>query len=71
LSGDVPLELARRLADQSSILIPRFASHPYRDPRAPQNLTPVGALERELGRRMGDPSVIERRVRHFLATLGA
>jgi hypothetical protein len=71
LSGVVPKEEARRIADQSARLIPRFASHPYRDPRAPQNLTPVGALERELGRRMGDASLIERRVRHFLASLGA
>jgi hypothetical protein len=71
LSGDVPIETARLIADRSALLIPRFASHPYRDPRAPQNLTPVGALERELGRRMGDSSVIERRVRHFLASLGA
>lgn len=71
LSGSVPLAEALRLADQSTLLIPRFASHPYRDPRAPQNLTPVGALERELGRRMGDPGLIERRVRHFLASLGA
>ena len=71
LSGAVPLALARAIADQSARLIPRFASHPYRDPRAPQNLTPVGALERELGRRMGDAALIERRVRHFLAGLGA
>lgn len=71
LSGAVPKEEARRIADQSARLIPRFASHPYRDPRAPQNLTPVGALERELGRRMGDAALIERRVRHFLAGLGA
>ncbi|MFN3429935.1 MAG: hypothetical protein ACK46X_08280 [Candidatus Sericytochromatia bacterium] len=71
LSGAVPLEDAKAIAHQSALLIPRFASHPYRDPRAPQNLTPVGALERELGRRMGDAALIERRVRHFLAGLGA
>jgi len=32
--------------------------------------TLVGALERELGRRMGDKAVIERRLRTFLASVG-
>ena len=30
-------------------------SEPHIDPRAPQNLVPIGALERELRHRMGDP----------------
>lgn len=67
----VPLDKAKEIADQSTYLIPQYASHPSRDPRAPQNLTPVGALERELGRRMGDRAVIERRLRGFFASLGA
>jgi len=79
LQGIVRLELYREavlldkaveIADQSTYLIPQYASHPSRDPRAPQNLTPVGALERELGRRMGDRAVIERRLRSFFASLG-
>jgi len=70
LFSDLPLETAQEIADQSTYLIPEYASHPYKDPRAPQNLTPVGALERELGRRMGDAALIKRRVQHFLASVG-
>ncbi|MFP4122703.1 DNA double-strand break repair nuclease NurA [Coleofasciculus sp.] len=69
-SESVPFDQAVEIADQSTSLIPQYASHPCRDPRAPQNLTPVGALERELGRRMGDRAVIERRLRGFFASLG-
>lgn len=69
VSMQMPLAEAVKLADASCAFIPRYASHPSRDPRAPQNLTPVGALERELGRRMGDAAVVGRRLRHFLATL--
>lgn len=69
-SEAVPLDKAKEIADQSTYLIPEYASHPSRDPRAPQNLTPVGALERELGRYMGDKAVISRRLRTFLASIG-
>jgi hypothetical protein len=67
LDGAIPLERAKVIADQSTYLIPQYASHPIRDPRAPQNLTPVGALEKELGRRMGSRELISRRLRDFLA----
>jgi hypothetical protein len=67
LDGAIPLERAKAIADQSTYLIPQYASHPTRDPRAPQNLTPVGALEKELGRRMGSRELIARRLRGFLA----
>ncbi|GAA6616619.1 hypothetical protein [Scytonema sp. NUACC26] len=70
LSSEIPLTTAQTIADQTAYLIPEYASHPYKDPRAPQNLTPVGALERELGRRMGDAILIKRRVQNFLASVG-
>ena len=70
LSGNTPWLEAQEIANRSTDLIPKYASHPSRDPRAPQNLTPVGALERELGRYMGDAGVIQRRVQHFLASCG-
>lgn len=70
LSSDIPLTTAQTIADQTAYLIPEYASYPYKDPRAPQNLTPVGALERELGRRMGDAILIKRRVQNFLASVG-
>jgi uncharacterized protein len=70
LSSEIPLETVQKIADQTTYLIPEYASHPYKDPRAPQNIIPVGALERELGRRMGDANLIKRRLQHFLASVG-
>ncbi|MDX2254399.1 MAG: hypothetical protein NW214_02685 [Pseudanabaenaceae cyanobacterium bins.39] len=67
LDSSLTIDRARTIADQSAYLIPQYASHPIRDPRAPQNLTPVGALEKELGRRMGSRELISRRLRNFLA----
>ena len=66
LYSEVPLEKAREIANLSTVLIPQYASHPIQDPRAPQNLTPVRGLEKELGRYMGDRKLIERRLRSFL-----
>jgi uncharacterized protein len=53
-------ETAQRLADTSASVLTEFASSAVRDPRAPQNLIPIGALEQELRRRMGDPLTIRR-----------
>ena len=58
----VGLETARHLANTSAALLVRFASLAMRDPRAPQNLIPVGALEAELRRRMGDPLIVRRAI---------
>src|ERR1700694_573183 len=44
-------------------VIPRYAGIPYKDPRAPQNLQPVGALEKHLRHRLGDPNLAYRAVR--------
>jgi hypothetical protein len=78
LYGIVRLELsikngidrATEIANQTCYLIPYYASHPSRDPRAPQNLAPVSALERELGRLMGDATLIKRRLQNFLGSFG-
>jgi hypothetical protein len=51
---------AVRVADLSARVLPRLGSTPDRDPRAPQNLVPVGALERHLRHRLGDPAWIRR-----------
>jgi hypothetical protein len=48
------------LADRVTATLPRYASESHKDPRAPQNLYPVGGLERELRRRLGDPDVLYR-----------
>ena len=60
--GALPQRDAAALADQTALVLPRLASSPIRDPRAPQNLTPVGALEALLTRRLGDRLWIRRRI---------
>lgn len=62
----VDLPQARALADEVTALLPRFASSPHRDVRAPQNLYPIGALERHLRHRLGDAALIGRRLRRVV-----
>lgn len=57
---------ARDLADRVAVELPRFAGRPGIDPRAPQNLTPVGALESELRRRLGNPELLRRAIQSEL-----
>ena len=59
-SASISIERAAELADQTATLLPRLASSPVRDPRAPQNLTPVGALEAHLTHLLGDRRLISR-----------
>jgi hypothetical protein len=56
------LEEARSLADLSAREMPRFASDPTRDPRAPQNLFPIGGLEARLKHLLGDAAFVRRAV---------
>jgi len=51
------------LANLSQRVLPTYASCEYKDRRAPQNLYPIAGLERELRRRLGDPSVLYRALR--------
>lgn len=62
-SGDMKSSTAATLADFSCTALPRFAAEPHKDPRAPQNLYPIAALERELQRRMGHRRYVERELR--------
>lgn len=62
-SGDLSRAEAAALADRTAASLPRFASQPHTDPRAPQNLHPIAGLERELRRRLGDPTLLERALR--------
>ncbi len=64
----VGLERAVVLANRTAALLPRFRSEPHIDPRAPQNLVPIGALERQLRARLGDRDLIYRALR--AATMG-
>jgi hypothetical protein len=62
-SPDLPPASATRLADLTARLLPPLASTPHKDPRAPQNLVPIGGLERELRRRLGDQQLLYRALR--------
>lgn len=57
------VEAAVALADATAAVLPRFATEAHKDPRAPQNLHPIAALERALRRRLGDPALLERALR--------
>ena len=62
-SADLPRPQVVGLADLTARILPRFASTPHKDPRAPQNLVPIGGLERELRRRLGDEQLLYRSLR--------
>lgn len=61
------LAAAVGLADVSAALLPRFASQPHKDQRAPQNLVPIGGLERGVRHRLGDPTLVRRALRQAAA----
>jgi hypothetical protein len=62
-SATVPVPEAAVLADIVTEALPRFASAPHKDSRAPQNLYPIAGLERELRHRLGDPQLLYRALR--------
>jgi hypothetical protein len=62
-SGALPKDQVVGMADRSAAVLPLVASLPHLDPRAPQNLVPIGALERELRRRLGDQGLVYRALR--------
>jgi hypothetical protein len=63
----VGFETARSLADAVTVLLPRFVPSRGRDPRAPQNLLPIGALEARLRHRLGDMRLIRRRLADLIS----
>jgi hypothetical protein len=63
------LEAVVRLADWLAVVLPRYATLQHQDPRAPQQLLPIRALEPELRRRMGDAQLIRRRIVSYLQGL--
>lgn len=62
-SADLPPAQVTQLADLTAVVLPPLASTPHKDPRAPQNLVPIGGLERELRRRLGDQQLLYRGLR--------
>jgi len=75
LSGIVRLEVAEsvglieaiRLADLTALTLNRFIPGRSRDPRSPQNLLPIGALEDHLRRQLGHPLLIRRHIESLIA----
>lgn len=63
VSAALELRRATSIAARTTALIPLVASESHIDPRAPQNLVPIAALERELRRRLGDPGYVYRALR--------
>lgn len=73
-SADLAPAAAIELAAKVVATVPRYASEPHKESRAPQNLYPVGGLERDLRRRLGDPDLLYRALRrsaHAAATTSA
>jgi hypothetical protein len=70
VAAEGPVADAAALADRLAVSLPRFASVPHKDSRAPQNLVPIAGLERELRRRLGDPHLLVRALREAAATAG-
>lgn len=62
-SADLSPADARSLADLTAVLLPPLAGVEYKDPRAPQNLLPIGGLERLLRHRLGDARLLYRALR--------
>lgn len=65
--ADRDVAWARRRADLTAATVCRFASQGHKDPRAPQNLYPVGELERRLRRLLGEPDLLYRALRQAAA----
>ena len=54
------------IADRSAAVLPTVGSEAHVDARAPQNLVPIAALERDLRHRLGDPGLVLRALRTAL-----
>lgn len=63
------LRAAVEVADRVAGTIPRFAGVSHRDPRAPQNLQPIGALETHLRHLLGNAGLAARAVREAVNAL--
>lgn len=66
-SSELSVAEAAALADAASLSLPRYASRPHKDTRAPQNLYPIAGLERDLRRRLGDQTLLTRALREAAA----
>ncbi|NUW39390.1 hypothetical protein [Nonomuraea rhodomycinica] len=62
-SADLDPAQAVRLADEVTLALPPLAGVDYKDPRAPQNLVPIGGLEKLLRHHLGDARLLYRALR--------
>lgn len=62
-SAQLGLDSVVTIADRSAAVLPTVGSEAHIDPRAPQNLVPIAALERDLRHRLGDAGLVYRALR--------
>ena len=67
VSTDVGLEAARSVAGELAGWLPYTAPTRSRDPRSPQNLMPIGALESRLRAALGDAILVRRWIETVVA----
>jgi hypothetical protein len=65
------LDELKTLADTTTLILPTLAGVDYKDPRAPQNLIPIGGLEKLLRHRLGNPALLYRALRTGAVALEA
>lgn len=65
-SVGIGVDAARDLANAATVWLPRVAPPRARDPRSPQNLLPIGALERQLRVVSGDARLVRRWIETFI-----
>ena len=63
VSAELALDAVVSYAAMTAEYLPIAAPPLHLDPRAPQNLIPIGALERELRRGLGDAELVNRKLR--------
>ncbi|SDK21524.1 hypothetical protein [Nonomuraea jiangxiensis] len=63
-SADLDAGEVARLADAVTLALPALAGVDYKDPRAPQNLVPIGGLEKLLRHHLGDARLLYRSLRN-------
>jgi len=66
-SAGLDRERVSLIADRCAAVLPTVGSEPHIDPRAPQNLVPIAALERHLRHLLGDAGLVLRSLRSALA----
>ncbi len=71
IEADMTVAEAARISDRVTATLPRYASERHKDPRAPQNLYPIGGLERDLKHRLGDRELAVRALRRASASVAA